>query len=120
MELSGGLSELGLASFPAILAVSLGFTMMLYGLGKLTAPRTETSELKFDNYACGEEPATMGGSLEIRRLFRFALLFLAFDPIAFLISLAFIPADLAPLTLAVILLASIAVVNFAAEGGVWA
>lgn len=95
-EWSGVLTDFGAVSLLIIGSVSLAFTLLLYSVGRYIAPALENSEVKLQNYACGEDPSTMGGALEVRRLFAFTLYFLIFDSAAFILSLALAPSDYSP------------------------
>jgi len=95
-EWSGTLTSFGAASLLIVGGVSLAFTLLLYSIGRYIAPALENSEAKLQNYACGEAPSTMSGTLEARRLFAFSLYFLVFDSAAFILFLALAPSDYAP------------------------
>ena len=105
-EWSGALTSFGVASLLIVGGVSLAFTLLLYSIGRYIAPALENSEAKLQNYACGEAPSTMGGTLEARRLFAFSLYFLIFDSAAFILSLALAPSDYAPTIFIAILAAT--------------
>lgn len=105
-EWSGALADFGAASLLIVGGISLVFTLLLYSIGRYIAPALENSKVKLQNYACGEDPSTMGGTLEARRLFAFALYFLIFDSAAFILSLALAPSDYAPTIFATVLAAT--------------
>jgi NADH:ubiquinone oxidoreductase subunit 3 (subunit A) len=100
---SGALSSFGVASLLIVGSIALVFTLLLYRIGCYIAPKLDASQLKLQNYSCGEDPSTMSGTIEVRRLFLFTLYFLIFDSAAFLLSLSVTPRDLAPLVFLVIL-----------------
>jgi len=95
-EWSGALTNFGTASLLIIGGISLVFTLLLHSIGRYIGPALENSELKLSNYTCGEDPSTMTGTLDVRRLFVFTLYFLVFDSAAFILSLALAPGDYAP------------------------
>ena len=103
---NGALTSFGAASLLIVGGISLAFALLLYGIGRHIAPALENSEVKRQNYACGEDPSTMGGTLEARRLFAFTLYFLIFDSAAFILSLALAPSDYAPTIFIAILTAT--------------
>ena len=105
-EWSGALTSFGAVSLLIVGGVSLLFTLLLYSIGRCIAPALENSEAKLQNYTCGEDPSTMGGTLEARRLFAFTLYFLIFDSAAFILSLTLAPSDYAPTIFVAILVST--------------
>lgn len=102
-EWSGALADFGAASLLMVGGISLVFTLLLYSVGRFIAPTLENSEAKLQNYTCGENPSTMGGSLEVRRLFAFTLYFLIFDSATFILALALAPSSYAPVIFVAVL-----------------
>ncbi len=93
---SGGLTDFGPTSLIIVGGIALVFTLLFYGIGKYIAPKLGSSEVKRQNYTCGEDASTMTGPLQVRRLFTFALYFLIFDAAVFILSLTLTTSDYAP------------------------
>ena len=74
--------------FILVFAMSLLFAGVIVLLGRSVAPPTRTSGGAVDSYACGE-PAFLGGKVQFQlELFNFALYFMLFDILGFILFLS--------------------------------
>jgi NADH:ubiquinone oxidoreductase subunit 3 (subunit A) len=74
--------------FTLIILLSLLFAGVLLMLGRSVAPKARTSGIALDAYACGE-PAFLGGKVQFNlELFNFALYFMLFEIIGFILFLS--------------------------------
>ncbi|MBD3407944.1 MAG: hypothetical protein GF411_17620 [Candidatus Lokiarchaeota archaeon] len=75
-------------SFTLVIVLSLLFAGVIALLGRAVAPKARTSGPAVDAYACGE-PAFLGGKVQFNlELFNFALYFMLFDIIGFMLFIA--------------------------------
>jgi len=78
-----------LLGFSLVVLMSLLFAGILLFLGKSVAPPARTTGVAVDAYACGE-PSFLGGKVQFElQLFNYALYFMLFDILGFLLFLSY-------------------------------
>ena len=78
-----------LLGFGLVIIMSLLFAGLLLLLGRSVAPPARTTGVAVDAYACGE-PSFLGGKVQFElQLFNYALYFMLFDILGFLLFLSY-------------------------------
>ena len=103
------------AFFPLIAAVgtSVGVVLLIYWIGgRLGAKGTMKDPVKNEPYACGEDLPTEESRVDLEKFLIFALYFLIFDILAFVVATSFYTIGLIPVTYSVIVLIAVSVLIF--------
>ncbi len=96
-------------SLPFIIIVSLATALLLYWYGGRISPKGEKTPGKLSQYACGEELPAEKLQVNVERFFIYAVYFMVFDILAFMLATSlgspgFVPALYATITLLAVIL----------------
>lgn len=96
-------------SLPFVFLVSLATALLLYWYGGKISPRGSKNPGKLSQYACGEEVPAEKLQVNVERFFIYAVFFLVFDILAFMLATSlgspgFMPALYAVITLLAVVL----------------
>lgn len=98
-----------LFSLPFIFLLSLVVGLVLYLIGDLIGAKGEESGGKTTPYACGEDLPPLKFRVDVERFFIYAVYFLIFDVLAFILATSLGTPGLPPAVYAFIVLMSVAV-----------
>lgn len=99
--------------FTLVMLLSLLFAAILLYIGRSVAPRARQTGGAVESYACGE-PAFLGGKVQFNlELFNYALYFMLFDIIGFILFLSWANTGLVVVAYLVIALVAAAYVSVA-------
>jgi NADH:ubiquinone oxidoreductase subunit 3 (subunit A) len=77
-----------ISSFVLVISISLLLALTIIFVAKSIAPKSRTSGMAVDTYACGE-PALLEGKVQFNlELFNYALYFMLFDILGFILFLS--------------------------------
>jgi NADH:ubiquinone oxidoreductase subunit 3 (subunit A) len=96
-------------SLPFVFMISLVTSILLYWYGGRISPKVAKSPGKLSQYACGEEVPAQKLQVNVERFFIYAVYFLVFDILAFMLATSlgspgFMPALYATITLLAVVL----------------
>jgi NADH:ubiquinone oxidoreductase subunit 3 (subunit A) len=75
-----------LTSLPIVFIISLLVTLLLYWYGGRISPKVKSTVDKLAPYACGEEYPAQKLQVNVERFFIYAVFFLVFDILAFMLA----------------------------------
>lgn len=97
--------------FILVILLSLAFAGVIWLIGKSVAPIARTTGNAVDSYACGE-PAFLGGKVQFNlELFNFAMYFMLFDILGFILFLSWANPGIVVITYLMIALVAVAYVS---------
>lgn len=96
-----------IASLPIVFLTALIISFVLYWVGGRIAPTGKKSPAKLATYACGEEYPAEKLQLNIQRFFIYAVYFMIFDILAFILATSFMNPGLIPILYALITLSAV-------------
>jgi NADH:ubiquinone oxidoreductase subunit 3 (subunit A) len=93
---------------PIVFGVSLCAAMVIYLIGKKVSPKTNPENTgKKATYSCGEELPSTEVKIDSERFLVFAVYFLIFDVMAFVLAMSFYNLGLNPALFCIIVLLSV-------------
>jgi len=95
------------ASLPIAFLTALVVSLVLYWIGGRIAPRGKRTPGKLATYACGEEYPPEKLQLNVQRFFIYAVYFMIFDILAFILATSFMSPGLMPALYAIITLSAV-------------
>ncbi|MFH0848275.1 MAG: NADH-quinone oxidoreductase subunit A [archaeon] len=96
-----------IASLPAVFLTALLLSCIFYWIGGRIAPQGKKTPDKLSTYACGEEYSPNRLQLNVQNLFIYAVYFLIFDIIAFVLATSFTNPGLMPALYALITMSGV-------------
>lgn len=102
-------------AFPLLAAFGLSLVMVLliYFIGGKISAKSVTKEAgKNEPYACGEDMPTEESRVDLEKFLVFALYFLIFDILAFVLATSFYTIGLMPITYSLVVLIAVTVLMF--------
>jgi len=95
---------------PIIFTLSIVIVLLIYWFGGKTAAKgsLKTTHGKKATYACGEDFPVEEVRVDLERFFVFAVYFLIFDVLAFILATSFYTTGLIPIVYSLIVLAAVA------------
>jgi NADH:ubiquinone oxidoreductase subunit 3 (subunit A) len=101
--------------FTLVLTLSLLFAALIIWLGRSVAPKARTTGGAVDSYACGES-SFLGGKVQFQlELFNFALYFMLFDILGFILFLSSAQPNIVVMVYLVIALVAAAYVSLSPQ-----
>jgi len=94
-----------------VFIASLVVALILFWIGGRIAPKGVKTAGKLAPYACGEDVPAAKLQVNVERYFIYAVYFLVFDALAFLISLSFSTPGFYPILFSIIVLLAVAVLR---------
>jgi NADH:ubiquinone oxidoreductase subunit 3 (subunit A) len=98
---------------PIIFGVSLATALIIYWIGGRLAPRSEQNKEKNAPYSCGEQGPVKEAKLDLERFLTFAVYFLIFDVLAFVVMTSFYATDFLPVVYTLVVLTAVGMLIFA-------
>jgi len=99
-------------SLPFVFVLSLIAALMLYWYGGKISPKAAKTPGKLAQYACGEEMPAEKLQVNVERFFIYAVYFLVFDILAFMLATSFASPGFMPALYAVITLLAVALLAY--------
>ena len=99
--------EAVLTSLPMVLAISVLLVVILYWWGGRISAKGEPSTGKLIPYACGEEPPVGETQSSVQKFFIYAVYFMVFDILAFMLATSLGSPGLIAATYAIVILLAI-------------
>jgi len=96
-----------IASLPIAFLTALIVSVVFYWIGGKIAPHGKKTPGKLATYACGEEYPSEKLQLNVQRFFIYAVYFMIFDILAFILATSFASPGLMPALYAVITLSAV-------------
>ena len=96
-----------IASLPIAFLTALVVSLIFYWIGGKIAPKGKKTADKLSTYACGEEFPAEKLQLNIQRFFIYAVYFMIFDILAFILATSFMSPGVVPALYAVITLSAV-------------
>jgi NADH:ubiquinone oxidoreductase subunit 3 (subunit A) len=98
---------------PLVFVVSLVAALIIYWVGGRLAPKSVHDEAKNAPYSCGEQPPMKEAKLDLERFLTYAVYFLIFDVLAFVVMTSFYATDYLPVMYSLIVLIAVGMLIFA-------
>ncbi len=96
-----------IASLPVVFLSALIVSLIFYWIGGRIAPQGKRTLAKLSTYACGEEYSPRKLQFNVQRLFIYAVYFMIFDTLAFVLATSFVTPGLIPALYALITLCAV-------------
>jgi NADH:ubiquinone oxidoreductase subunit 3 (subunit A) len=96
-----------IASLPIVFLTALIVSLVFYWIGGKIAPKGKKTPGKLTTYACGEEYPPEKLQLNIQKFFIYAVYFMIFDILAFMLAVSFMSPGLIPALYALITLSAV-------------
>jgi len=96
-----------ITSLPVVFLTALVASLIFYWVGGRIAPRGKKTPAKLAPYACGEEYPSEKLQLNVQRFFIYAVYFMIFDILAFILATSFTNPGLMPALYALINLSAV-------------
>jgi NADH:ubiquinone oxidoreductase subunit 3 (subunit A) len=98
---------------PAAFGVSLVLALAIYWIGGRIGAKGDLGKTgKTEPYACGEELPVQDLRVDLERFLVFAVYFLIFDVLAFVLATSFYALGVAPITYSLVVLVAVAMLVF--------
>ena len=98
-----------ITSLPFVFLMALIISLIFYWLGGRIAPRVAKSKGKLAPYACGEDFPAEKLQLNVESFFVYAVYFMIFDILAFILATSFVNPGIVPAFYAIITLFAVVV-----------
>ena len=92
-----------------IFFLSIGVGLIFYLVGHIIGEKRKESKNKGSSYACGEELPTMKLQVDIERFLIYAVYFLIFDSLAFIIATSFSSPGIFPIIYTIVVMMAIVI-----------
>jgi len=96
-----------IASLPTAFLTALIVSLIFYWIGGRIAPKGKKTAGKLATYACGEEYPAEKLQLNIQKFFIYAVYFMIFDILAFILATSFMSPGIIPAIYALITLSAV-------------
>lgn len=96
-----------ISTLPFVLLVSLIITLIFYWVGGKIAPKGTKTPGKLAPYACGEDFPAEKLQMNVQNFFIYAVYFMIFDILAFVLAISFVNPGLMPAFFAIITLLAV-------------
>ena len=96
-----------IVSLPVVFLTALAASLVFYWIGGRIAPHGKKTPAKLASYACGEEYPSEKLQLNVQRFFIYAVYFMIFDILAFILATSFTSPGLMPALYALITLSAV-------------
>jgi NADH:ubiquinone oxidoreductase subunit 3 (subunit A) len=94
-----------------VFVASLIVSLIFFWIGSRISPKGLKTPGKLAPYACGEDVPVMQLQVNVERYFIYAVYFLVFDALAFLLALSFSTPGFYPILFAIVVLLAVAVLR---------
>jgi NADH:ubiquinone oxidoreductase subunit 3 (subunit A) len=98
-----------LLTAPVIFALAIGVAVIIYWIGGIISAKGKQEPGKDTMYACGEEFPARKLQVNVQRFFIYAVYFLIFDVLAFILATSLLDTGIFPAMYAVVVLLAILV-----------
>lgn len=92
-----------------IFLLSIGIGLIFYLVGHIIGVKSKETENKGSPYACGEKLPAMKLQVDIERFFIYAVYFLIFDSLAFIIATSFNTPGIFPIMYTIVVMMAIVI-----------
>lgn len=96
-----------IASLPIVFLTALTVSFFFYWIGGKIAPKGKKTPGKLATYACGEDFPPEKLQLNVQRFFIYAVYFMIFDILSFILAISFMNPGLLPALYAIVTLSAV-------------
>jgi NADH:ubiquinone oxidoreductase subunit 3 (subunit A) len=98
---------------PIIFGIAIVVAVVVYQIGGRISPKSSQTKEKTASYSCGEEAPVKEAKLDLERFLTYAIYFLIFDVLAFVMMTSFYATGFLPVIYSLIVLAAVGMLFFA-------